>query len=186
VLGFGNEIVGPVAQIDKALSLARSAELDAAILDIDVDGAVIFPVADMLGYESPGLPARFRDNATLQNRCGRDGHCIGEAPASSAPQPPWQTVPEGNYRNRLAGLVPDPKRLTGHILVFHDPVGNDIPGSLGGFRDGRVEISELQAVRVLVDQGSINDIEVEARHAYKQQARGNGCTPWKSPRGRLT
>jgi hypothetical protein len=92
-----------------------------------------------------------------------------EAPCRSAPQPPWQTVSEGHGRNGLAGIVPDPERLTGHILVLHDAVGDDIPGTLGRFRDGRVQISELQPVRVFGDLGIINDIEEEAGHANKQQ-----------------
>jgi CheY-like chemotaxis protein len=76
VLDFGSEVVGPVATMDDAINLARSAELDAAILDINVGGSVIFPVADILsergiplifatGYGSKGLPPRFQDSPTL-------------------------------------------------------------------------------------------------------------------------
>jgi CheY-like chemotaxis protein len=76
VLDFGSEVVGPVATMDDAINLARSAELDAAILDINVGGSVIFPVADILsergiplifatGYGSKGLPPRFQNSPTL-------------------------------------------------------------------------------------------------------------------------
>jgi DNA-binding response OmpR family regulator len=40
---FGSGVVGPAARIEQALSLAHPAELHAAILDIDVGGAAIFP-----------------------------------------------------------------------------------------------------------------------------------------------
>ena len=73
---FGSEVVGPAARIEEALSLARKAELDAAILDINVGGAVIFPVAQVLeerdipiifatGYGSTTLPARFMGRPVL-------------------------------------------------------------------------------------------------------------------------
>ncbi len=76
ILDFGSEVVGPAAQMDEALRLARQVELDAAILDINVGGTVIFPVADILiergiplifatGYGSKGLPPRFQDSPTL-------------------------------------------------------------------------------------------------------------------------
>ncbi len=81
VLDFGSEVVGPIARVEEALSLAGNAELDAAVLDINVRGAVIFPVADMLreraipfifasGYGSTGLPSRFRDSPALQKPFG--------------------------------------------------------------------------------------------------------------------
>ena len=76
ILDFGSEVVGPVAQMNEALGLAREAELDAAILDINVGGAVVFPVAEVLrergipfifatGYGSTGLPPRFLNSPTL-------------------------------------------------------------------------------------------------------------------------
>jgi DNA-binding response OmpR family regulator len=71
------------ASIEEALSLARDAELHAAILDIDVGGAVFFPVADVLrergipvifatGYDARGLPACFRDCSVLREPFGYD------------------------------------------------------------------------------------------------------------------
>ena len=76
VVDFGSEVVGPAAGMEEALSLARQANLDAAILDINVGGKVIFPVADVLrergiplifasGYGSDALPPRFLDSPTL-------------------------------------------------------------------------------------------------------------------------
>jgi len=76
VLDFGSEVVGPAAKIQEALRLASDADLDAAILDVNVGGAVVFPVADVLrgrgipiifatGYESDQLPPRFRDDPAL-------------------------------------------------------------------------------------------------------------------------
>ena len=76
VLDFGSEVVGPVANMTDAINLARSAELDTAILDINVGGSVIFPVADILiergipfifatGYGSVGLPPCFQNSPTL-------------------------------------------------------------------------------------------------------------------------
>ena len=58
VLDFGSEVVGPAAKMDEALRLAAQADLDAAILDVNVGGAVVFPVADVL--RSRGLPIILR------------------------------------------------------------------------------------------------------------------------------
>jgi DNA-binding response OmpR family regulator len=76
VLDFGSEVVGPAGKMDEALRLASHAPLDAAILDVNVGGAVVFPVADVLqdrgipfifasGYGSGGLPPRFRNRPAL-------------------------------------------------------------------------------------------------------------------------
>jgi DNA-binding response OmpR family regulator len=76
VLDFGSEVVGPAAKMDEALRLAAQADLDAAILDVNVGGAVVFPVADVLrgrgvpiifatGYGAGELPIRFQDDPAL-------------------------------------------------------------------------------------------------------------------------
>jgi CheY-like chemotaxis protein len=76
VLDFGSEVVGPAAKMADAISLAQSATLDAAILDVNVSGSVIFPVAEILskrgipyifatGYGSTGIPPRFQSHPTL-------------------------------------------------------------------------------------------------------------------------
>lgn len=76
VLDSGCEIVGPAARLDHALTLALQVEIDIGLLDINVDGSVVFPVADVLrfrnipfifatGYDFRTLPERFRDNPTL-------------------------------------------------------------------------------------------------------------------------
>lgn len=44
----GVSIVGPMRSIAKALDLVDAERVDAAILDIDLDGEVVYPLADML------------------------------------------------------------------------------------------------------------------------------------------
>jgi CheY-like chemotaxis protein len=54
-LGFA--VVGPVATMAQALAAAREAPIDAAILDVNVGGEAIYPVADALAAR--GLPFVF-------------------------------------------------------------------------------------------------------------------------------
>ena len=74
---FGCSVVGPAPDFDSALSLANSAEIDAALLDVNVAGRVIFPVADALkargvpfafasGYGAAGVEGDHRDAPVLQ------------------------------------------------------------------------------------------------------------------------
>lgn len=76
LLDLGVEVVGPASTLADALSLARDAELEAAVLDINVGGELTYPVADLLqsrgipvvfstGYGATALPARFRNVPTL-------------------------------------------------------------------------------------------------------------------------
>jgi CheY-like chemotaxis protein len=68
----GAQVVGPAGTIGTALELLRrQPQLDIALLDIEVEGACVFDVADELlrlevpivfttGYERSEIPARFR------------------------------------------------------------------------------------------------------------------------------
>ena len=77
VLDCGGEIVGPVAKFDDALELAHKAEFGVAVLDLNLNGTLSYPIADVIrergipviiatGYGVNGLLDRFRDCPTLQ------------------------------------------------------------------------------------------------------------------------
>ena len=74
---LGYSVAAEAGEISEAMKLAQSAEFDLAILDVNVNGKVISPVADILaarnrpfifatGYGSSGLPAEYRDRPALQ------------------------------------------------------------------------------------------------------------------------
>lgn len=57
--GFGCEVVGPVARLAMALRLAKFETLDAAVLDINVAGELIWPVAEENCTSWRALPDSF-------------------------------------------------------------------------------------------------------------------------------
>lgn len=58
ILGdFGCIVVGPAARLDQAQPLAESAEIDIALLDLNLGGARSIPVADILAKR--GVPFVF-------------------------------------------------------------------------------------------------------------------------------
>jgi CheY-like chemotaxis protein len=74
---LGCEVVGAAGTIDEALALARDAAVDVAILDVNLNGSPVYPVADTLmarrvpfifstGYGEQGLPESYRDCQLLQ------------------------------------------------------------------------------------------------------------------------
>jgi DNA-binding response OmpR family regulator len=74
---LGYRIAAEAGDINEAIRLAQSAEYDLAILDVNVNGKVISPVAELIkarkrpfifatGYGSSGLPEEFRDRPALQ------------------------------------------------------------------------------------------------------------------------
>ena len=76
VRDFGSEVVGPTATFEHAMRLASNDGLNAAILDINLAGRVVFPVADALrergtpiifatGYGPKVLPLRFVGSLTI-------------------------------------------------------------------------------------------------------------------------
>jgi CheY-like chemotaxis protein len=74
---LGYTIAAQAARVDEALQAASTAEFDLAILDVNLDGEPISPVADALaargtpfifatGYGERGLPEPYRDRPTLK------------------------------------------------------------------------------------------------------------------------
>ena len=77
VLDCGGEIVGPVARFNDALELAHQAEFGVAVLDLNLNGTLSYPIAEVIrergipvifatGYGADGVLDRFSDCPTLQ------------------------------------------------------------------------------------------------------------------------
>ena len=54
---LGCKVVGPASRLDEAMALAGEAELDCAVLDVNLGGQSIFPLADFL--RAKGAPFAF-------------------------------------------------------------------------------------------------------------------------------
>jgi CheY-like chemotaxis protein len=77
----GSVVVGPVPSVDKAMEKIESEpHIDAAIVDVNLGGALAYPVADMLlarnipfvftsGYEDDGLRKRYPDIRNCAKPC---------------------------------------------------------------------------------------------------------------------
>ena len=74
---LGHTVVAEAGNIDDALKLAQTADFEIAVLDINVGGDRIEPVADIIsdrclpfvfasGYGAAGMPEKFRDRTVLQ------------------------------------------------------------------------------------------------------------------------
>jgi CheY-like chemotaxis protein len=74
---MGHQVVGCASRLPEALDLARSSELDFAVLDINLAGTHSFPIADILrqrgipfafasGYGADGLIDGYRQETALR------------------------------------------------------------------------------------------------------------------------
>jgi CheY-like chemotaxis protein len=54
---LGCTVVGPASRLDEAIELASTSELDCAVLDVNLGGQPIFPLADLL--RERGYPFAF-------------------------------------------------------------------------------------------------------------------------------
>src|SRR5215475_13374134 len=74
-LGYG--VAASAGGLDEAIALARNSDFDLAILDVNLNGHTVYPVAEVLdqrgvpfvfstGYGERGLPEAYRDRPTLQ------------------------------------------------------------------------------------------------------------------------
>lgn len=83
LLDAGHVLIGPLAHVDKALEAARHETLDLAILDVNINGGPVYPVAEALaargipfafasGYGAGGLDQKWQKQPTLQKPFNRD------------------------------------------------------------------------------------------------------------------
>ncbi len=107
---MGCTVVGPVARVDQALAIIDDEEIDAAILDVNLNGVKSYPIADALaacavpfvfstGYGRKGLQDRYADVPMLQKPYKRSalGDALGtllvqgdrEAPEKSSSLAVW-------------------------------------------------------------------------------------------------
>ena len=74
---LGYSVAAEAGDIDEAVRLVQATEFDIAILDVNVNGKVISPVAEAVqlrgrpfvfatGYGAQGLPEKFRNSPALQ------------------------------------------------------------------------------------------------------------------------
>jgi DNA-binding NarL/FixJ family response regulator len=72
VENLGGQVVGPVSSVDEAMSLVRRLYPDIGLLDVDLHGREIYPVADALieagspvifttGFDRAAMPAAYQD-----------------------------------------------------------------------------------------------------------------------------
>jgi len=54
---LGCVVLGPVAKVDKALAMIGTEAIDVAVLDVNLDGEMSYPIADALGAR--GVPFVF-------------------------------------------------------------------------------------------------------------------------------
>jgi DNA-binding LytR/AlgR family response regulator len=77
---LGGEVIGPFASLDRATAAARAESLDVALLDVNVGGRMVTPVADALaeraipfvfctGYDTASLPAPHAAALLLMKPC---------------------------------------------------------------------------------------------------------------------
>lgn len=74
---LGAVVVGPASTVEEGLRLVEEGQMDAALLDVNVAGTQVFPVAEALeargiplvfstGYGEGGLPENWRGRPTVQ------------------------------------------------------------------------------------------------------------------------
>ena len=71
VCDLGAEVIGPAAKFEQAMALALQGTFDLAVLDVNLHGLVVYPIADVLrhrgipfifvtGYDSSVVPQRYQ------------------------------------------------------------------------------------------------------------------------------
>jgi PAS domain S-box-containing protein len=79
----GFEVVGPCGSVSEAITAIRSGNFDAAVLDVNLNGELIYPAAELLadrdipfvfmtGYGPEGIDSRFRNVVAMHKPVERD------------------------------------------------------------------------------------------------------------------
>ena len=89
---LGHSVVETASRVERGLEIARSSDIDMAILDINVRGVLSFPIAEILrdrgvpvifasGYGQRGLISGFSDSHVLTKPFDIDGlaHMVAKA-----------------------------------------------------------------------------------------------------------
>jgi CheY-like chemotaxis protein len=123
---LGGEVIGPFAGLERATAVARTEALDVALLDVNVGGELVTPVADALaertipfvfctGYAAASLPAQHAEVPIVMKPCqarqlkeallgalhgGAPGHAPSGKKGRPSPRP-------GADRARRAGRPPE-------------------------------------------------------------------------------
>jgi CheY-like chemotaxis protein len=80
---LGYQVAASASRVEDALRLAREVDADAAILDVNLNGQEVYPVAEVLtgrgipfvfatGYGERGLPQAYQQRPTLQKPFQQD------------------------------------------------------------------------------------------------------------------
>ena len=89
---LGHTLAGEAGHLDEALALAKQADFDIAILDVNLNGQPISPVVEILvarglpfvfatGYGQRGVPEQYRRIPTLQKPFQADALAVALAAA---------------------------------------------------------------------------------------------------------
>ncbi len=84
LLDLGYTVASSAGRIDEAIALARDGDFDVAILDVNLNGELVYPVAEVLaarglpfafstGYGDRSMPENYRGRPTLQKPFQLDG-----------------------------------------------------------------------------------------------------------------
>jgi CheY-like chemotaxis protein len=79
---LGCQVVGPAVRVNQGLALVEAGSIDAAVLDVNLNGQKSYPIADALvargvpfafstGYNKDTMPAEYRDFPMLQKPYSR-------------------------------------------------------------------------------------------------------------------
>jgi len=79
---FGCAVIGPASRVAQALKLLHGEPVEAAVLDLNIAGELVYPVADELGirgvpyifvtaYGTPGLTEPYRSRPVLEKPFAR-------------------------------------------------------------------------------------------------------------------